>query len=89
MDCLFLVLKGSNRGPSAATKRRMAMEPARWWTSEDVEVERGRFSKIRARRTVRNRLLYYPRADDGRCGQEVVVRKVHQSTHLGPLSSTA
>jgi len=35
VDCLFLVLKGSNRGPSAATKRRMAMEPARWWTSED------------------------------------------------------
>ena len=36
----------------------MAMEPAGWWTSEDVEVERGRISKIRARHYLRNRLLY-------------------------------
>ena len=36
----------------------MAMEPAGWWTSEDVEVERGRISKIRARLYLRNRLLY-------------------------------
>ena len=34
------------------------MEPAGWWTSEDVEFERGRISKIRARQSTRNHLLY-------------------------------
>ena len=58
----------------------MAMEPAEEETSEDVEDERERNSKIRARHSVRNEEIYTAGAvgarGSRRCEQEVVLRFV-------------
>ena len=68
----------------------MAMEPAEEETSEDVEDERERNSKIRARHHMRNELIYtYIMADTHASAtreQEVVRRKVGQKSRHYPVS---
>ena len=64
----------------------MAMSPLGSETSEDVEGDRERISKIRARLSTRNHLLLTVMAADGRASatreQEVVGRKVgHVNRH--------
>ena len=67
---------GSPHAPRAV----MAMEPAEEKTSEDVEDERERNSKIRARLYLRNKLVVTAMAADRRASatreQEVSGRKV-------------
>ena len=57
-----------------------------WWTSEAVKFERKQISKIGARQSVRNRLLYTAHAVGSRaserCEQEVVDQKpTHAPRH--------
>ena len=67
----------------------MAMSPLGSETSEDVEGEWERISKIRARPPVRNRLLLTAIAADGRASatreQEVSYRKVGHGSRHYPL----
>ena len=62
----------------------MAMEPAEEETSEDVEDERERNSKIRARQSTRNKLVVTAMAADRRASatreQEVSRQKVGHIT---------
>ena len=78
---------GSPHAPRAV----MAMEPAEEETSEDVEDERERNSKIRARPPVRNKLVVTAMAADRRASatreQEVFHRKVGHIPRHSPVSS--
>ena len=68
----------------------MAMEPAEEETSEDVEDERERNSKIRARQSTRNRLLYKHSMADGRASatreQEAFLRFPTDTPRPDPVS---
>ena len=67
----------------------MAMSPLGSETSEDVEGDWERISKIRARLSTRNHLLLTVMAADGRASatreQEVVLRKVGHTPRHPPL----
>ena len=71
------------------TPRVVAMKPLESWTSEAIEFDCDRNSKIRARQSTENRLLYtghaVDRRESERCEQEVVPQKVVHTNRLPPV----
>ena len=72
------------------TPRVVAMKPLESWTSEAVAFDCDRISKIRARQSVENRLLYtghaVGRRESERCEQEVGRQKGGHTSRAGPVA---
>ena len=71
------------------TPRVLAMKPLESWTSEAIAFDCDRISKIRARQSTENRLLYtghaVDRRESERCEQEVGRQKPYHVTRPGPV----
>ena len=72
------------------TPRVVAMKPLESWTSEAIEFDCDRISKIGARQSTRNHLLYTAHAvgsrESERCEQEVGRQKGGHTTRPGPVN---
>ena len=83
-----LLLMNSPSSPPCTTSAVLALWPLEWWTSEAIASDWDRNSKIRARQSTRNRLLYTAHAVGERASQrreqQASGRKVPAATAWAP-----